>query len=551
MGYSGYTGSQGPRSIRVILGGLLSTACFLIGTIVMTHEYHRALMMQEQPEELDWQTLADRGPVDNAFIRLIDVELDQTDQLEEFERVFGDLEDLDPDADPEAAIEELVAAMEQVNPLEMVELIVAPVKVVPKGTDPKTITEAIVIPRNEAYLEDAERQLQETATLAGFVSTYQGDEFVRAVMTYAGGEDLAQALDDVDQGQTVYTIEPMTEPLDRSAAAANFWLCGFGMALGLLLCGSGGPGLSTCVFFPLPSILSLLGYPLRYGRGGNAARMFYVMVGVGLLYYGYRYLIQQGQFGQIGGNPILHSLGFICTFVGVAAMLAAPAQFLSRKIDATLDVATPPKPEVKMSVTQACSLEPLEVETVYRDRDLVASTSDQLADEIKYRSESLAVVGFSSPRPQYWLDGERQFPAAIQLGCQNMVVSDLERVEGRTECRLVSVLHDGMTVITLSSNIQTASDRRVGSNGMYQRCKSEQPDQMLAQHLEETISIAERRDTTVVSFDESELDDICLLARRVLADIRNQYGEVTVAINGARYGRFRYPMQPVTEPVAV
>jgi hypothetical protein len=533
------------------LGGLLSTACFLIGTIVITHDYHRALMMQQQPEELDWQTLADRGPVDNAFIRLIDVELDQADQLGQFADTFGDLQDLDPNADPEAAFEELMAAMEQVNPLEMVEMIVAPVKVVPKGTEPTTIPDAIVIPRNEQYLADAQRQLSESNTLAGFVSTFQGDEFIRAVMNYAGGEDLAEALDDAGTSRTVYTIEPMTEPLDRSAAAANFWFCGFGMSLGLILCGSGGPSLTTCVFFPLPSTLSLLGYPLRYGRGGKTARMFFVVVGVGLLSYGYHLLIQQGQFGRVGGNPVLHSLGFSCTFLGLAAMLAAPAQWVSRKVNASMDVAPAREPEIKMSVTQACSLEPIEVQTVYRDRDLIASTFTELADEIRFRSESLTAVGFSSPEPQQWLENETQIPAAIQLGCQGMVVCEMESIDGHSECRLVSVLHDGLTVITLSSNINTDSDRRVGSNGMYQRCRTEEPDQMLTQHLEETISIAERRNTSVVTFDESELDHVCLFARRVLADIRNQYGEVIVDISGARYGRFRYPMQPVTEAAIV
>ena len=178
MSYSGYSGSRGPRSIRVILGGLLAIACFTIGTVVMTHEYHRALMMQESPEELDWKTLADRGPVDNAFIRLTDVELDQTDPSEAFEQMFGDF---DPEAnvDPEQALEDFVAAMEDVNPLMMVEMAVSPVKVIPKGADKDAVPQAIVIPRVDRLISEAERQLEETGTLSGYVGTYQGDEFLR------------------------------------------------------------------------------------------------------------------------------------------------------------------------------------------------------------------------------------------------------------------------------------------------------------------------------------------------------------------------------------
>lgn len=114
---------------------------------------------------------------------------------------------------------------------------------------------------------------------------------------------------------------------------------------------------------------------------------------------------------------------------------------------------------------------------------------------------------------------------------------------------MVSVLHDGMTIVTLSPVIKAGADRRVGSNGAYQRSKSDDPETMLSMHLETTISIAEKRDTSVVTFDAEELDQVCHLARRVLVDIQNQYGETEIEVDAGMYGRFRYPAQPIPESV--
>jgi hypothetical protein len=501
--------------------------------------------MDQQPEELDWQTLANRGPVDNAFVRLIDVELVRTEPLGDLEQMFGEF---DPEADPEQAMQDFLESMEEMNPLEMVEMVVAPIKVIPKGAEKDGIREAIVIPRIETWISEAERQLEETGTLSGYVSTYQGDEFLRAIVTYAGGEEL---LDELGLDETVYTIEPMAEALDRAEAGSSFWFCGIGMALGLVLCGSGGPTLGTCVFFSGPAILSLLGYPMRYGRGERTTRIVYLLIGAGLVCYAYQLMIVQGQFGQIGGQPLLHSSGFVALFFGVAAALAVPTQIVWRKVEASLDAAPSQQQEVNMSVADACSLRPLDtVETVYHDRDLVpAGFAD--SSELKQWSETMTTIGFNPPEDLAWQCGEEMSATAIQVGCQHMVVSDSEMVDGRCQSQMVSVLHDGMVVITLSPNVTSGADRRVGSNGVYQVCEVDDAETMLAQHLKQTISIAEKRDTSVVNFDSNELNDVCHLARRVLADIQYQYGESTIEVDAANYGRFRYPMQSIPQAMTV
>lgn len=549
MSYSEYTGSTAPRPIRVVLGGAIAITCCCLGFIYFTHHYHRALMMKEQPEELDWRTLADRGPIDNAFIRLIDVELDQSSPFEELEDIFGDFEP-GRDADPEEALEAFAGSMEDVNPLEMVQMAIAPIKIIPKGAEKDAVPELIVMDRIEPYIVEAERQLEETGTLSGFVTSYHGDEFVRAILEYSDDDELLEEFDKAAPDQTVYIIEPMAEAISSYEAGWNFWLCGFGFSFGLILCGSGGPVLSTFIYWTVPTLISLLGYPMRYGRGGATMRVIYMAIGSVFVYYGYQLMIVHGKMGQLDGIAIFQSMGFVSLFIGFAGVLSVPSQILTRKIEASMDVAPSPQKKVKMTLQEACSLKPLDiVETIYSDRQLVLSAVDETSDELRQLAESLTTVGFEPPEPRCWQDGEQVSPAAIQIGCQEMVVSDIEIVEGRKECRMVSVLHDGMMVITLSSAVKSGADRRIGSNGTYQRSKSDKPDQMLAQHLETTISIAERRDTSVVIFDVNEIADVCHLGRRVFADIQHQYGESVFEVDAAGYGRFHYPMQPIPEGV--
>ena len=62
-----------------------------------------------------------------------------------------------------------------------------------------------------------------------------------------------------------YKLIPVDDSFQVQYARDLFLFCGFTLALGLVLCGSGGPGLWTIWFAPIPSLISLVGYPMRYG----------------------------------------------------------------------------------------------------------------------------------------------------------------------------------------------------------------------------------------------------------------------------------------------
>ncbi|NND99319.1 MAG: hypothetical protein HKN47_18525 [Pirellulaceae bacterium] len=425
-------------------------------------------------------------------------------------------------------------------------------KVIPIGADPENTRDLILIPRNETWMAEAESQLDQNGTLSGYVSSYSGDEFIKMMMDFSGVDD-PELEAELANKPKVYTLEPRSEPIDRSNAASNFWLCGFGLAFSLIICASGGPSIICCVFFMLPSFISLIGYPMRYGRGGIFTRLIYFIAGVAMVSYGYNLMIVRGQFGHIGGDPILHGLGFICTFLGLAAVLATPVQIMARKFAQSIDTAPRETKKTKrMSYEAACSLAPREADTEpeYQDRGLVASTGQALPAAMQQVTDSLEPLGFGPPIDAQWQNGDVNIPTAIQLGCDNMVVCDVESVDGNVQTRLVSVLHDGLCIITLSKDSPVQRDHRMGSNGYYLRGASNDPMEMMSLHLEETATMAEKRDTTVVKLDDSEIRDVCLLARRALADVRAQYGEELYEVGHATYGRFRFPPQRVVGELA-
>ena len=75
--------------------------------------------------------------------------------------------------------------------------------------------------------------------------------------------------------------------------------------------------------------------------------------------------------------------------------------------------------------------------------------------------------------------------------------------------------------------------------------------EMLSTHLQQTVSMAEKRDTAVVSIELSEATDVALFARRVLADIRAQYGEENIEVDPYQYGRFQFPVAPIAQLTGV
>ena len=356
MGYSGQNAPTPARNIRILLGFKLALVCLVIGSLVTTHGYNRALTMSETPAEMEWETLNEDGLSDTSFITLTNVELVGADTEEELADMVDAM--LDSEADP-ADIEAAFAmdADEELGLGELADVAMTPVFVVPIGSDPDSPPQTVYIPRNGEYLAEAKAQLDEFGTLTGYVSSLSEDVFVRMFFDAIGVEADEEEFGLEDDDQIVYTFYPMEEPLNKSEAETPFWLCGLGVAAGLILCCSGGPTFAFCIFFSVPAVVSLLGYPMRYGRGGVLVRVAYGCAGIGLMGLGYKLMVLDGQFGTVNANPFLYMMGYAIGFIGLAAFMAVPIQVLCRKFVASTEV-KPRKQEKKMSYEAACSLEP-------------------------------------------------------------------------------------------------------------------------------------------------------------------------------------------------
>ena len=350
-----------------------------------------------------------------------------------------------------------------------------------------------------------------------------------------------------EEGEEQFTLVPIDGTPDLSHSRSVFLMIGLGLSLGLIICGSGGPGLWTIWFAPGPAALSMIGYPMRYGRGGWTTRIAYIGVGLVLMGYGFYMMAIQGNFGSADGNPIFHAVGFITLFAGLGAVLAVPMQITIRALDASVDV-TPRKKPVRMSWQQACSLEPVEREIDFADSELVETETLPLSGELKEKADALEDAGFTKADPMQWQRETGVASAAIQLGCQKMVVSDLEYNNDSDiiECGLISVLETGLPILTVSAN-SSAKKNRPLTTCLFQRAQSSNPNEMLAEHLETVVQEAEKRDTIVVEIHESEREDVVKLARRVLADLNGMSDGQILKVGPSRYGRFSYPPAPVPE----
>jgi hypothetical protein len=581
MGYTGHTVTR-PRSILVIIGGLLAWAGMVGGVLLTTPQYHLSLTMKEEPVEMTWHQLVEQGLTDNTHVRLLDVALEKNEPSGFFEEMLN--------FDPESTVEDQQAVFEEFAPemdfSQVLDEVTRPLKVYPQGEDADLFPASIVVPNNGWAAELAAEEIEATGTLTGRFTISDGTDFSTQIaksllsatqaMEQSADGGAAASDNDADLGEdatlvvtsdedpserlsapglggqeaeigTTYVFEPSGSLISASEAGQWFWLSGLAAAVGLVLCGAGGPSIACCVFFQVPSILSIFGYPMRYGRATKTTRITYAALGVGLIIYGYKTMIVEARFGQPDGDLIMSALGFIPTFFGAAALLGAVSNVVVNRFNISLEPqANKKKYEPPISLSAACSLEPIESDRAipFQDRHLTA-TDQSLPEELNSIAFSLASVGFESAEHMTYVEGLEPTSVLIQLGCQDMVVADIERVEGVLQSRLISVLHDGMTVITLSKNYPVGQEMRFGTSGQYLRSRSSDPIDMLSAHLEQAVTMAEKRDTSVITIDPSETVDVAEFGRRVFAHIRAQYGEENVEVEPALYGRFQFPPQPI------
>ncbi len=162
MSYSGST--TRPRSVFVIIGGMIAWMGLVGGVLVTVPEYHRAMTMKEEPVEMTWQELVDNGLTDNTYVRLVDVDLDHTNPLGFFEDL---LKNFDPEAPPEDHQEAFELAAESMDFGQFAESITQPIKVYPKGQDPSDFAARVVVPQNPRAMDAAYKQIEESGSLTG------------------------------------------------------------------------------------------------------------------------------------------------------------------------------------------------------------------------------------------------------------------------------------------------------------------------------------------------------------------------------------------------
>lgn len=579
----------------MIIGGAIAWIGIVSAVFITVPQYHRALTMKDDPVEMTWQELVDNGLTDNSYVRLVGIDLDNSGSLSVFEDMLGHL---DPNADPEDQINAFEDAAENIDFGDFADAITKPIKVFPKGEDPDQFPPRIVVPQSGWAMDVAYQQLEESGALTGRFTLSQGEGFhaemasmllskaaeaaeqaaqqardshaePAAIEPAADHDSLSRSGDvesvDAKVGSKAldsppsddlprYVFEPVDEAMSRTDASQCFWFSGMAVAVGLVICGAGGPSLPCCIFFQGAALLSLLGYPMRYGRASKMTRILYAFVGILLISYGYQKMIVEGQFGQINANLPLAVLGFMAGSVGGGALLGSVTSVVAERLNVSLEPkSTKKNPEPKINFTQACSLQPDEAQmsSRYVDLELVDPADVPIEATCQERNASLMSVGFGPCEVLSWMQNDEVQSTYLQLGCQEMVVADIESVEGESIVRMASVLLDGMTIITLSSNSKAASTRRMGTNGLYSVAESDDPVEMLSAHLERTVTMAEQRGTAVVQIEPSEMTDIALLWRRVLADVQTQYGEANTEVGHWRYGRFGFPVTEIPQPSLV
>lgn len=546
MGYSGYE-STPPRPFRILAGGILALVCCVFGVLDVTHRFHRATAMSEDPVIMDFDTFLQQGPGDSPFIKVTGVELyDPSERfLEDLEAGFGeDLEGIDPES-PEAIAALMESHFNGADPVETVVDAIQPAKLIPIGADPKSVPAVLVLSHGGDDIAEALRQIELDNSLTGLLSEQTSAEALLAMFGLQLPDEAGEAVFFGEENQRSFHIEPAEEPEDSMAASTSFLFTGMGMAFGLILCCSGGASIFTLWYFPIPSIISLAGYPMRYGRGGTQTRVIYFLIGAALFGYGYRLMAYDGGFGTIDCYPFAQALGFVVMFTGVAACMSVPCQMLTRRFFESMEV-QPRKKQPKMTFEQACSLEPVQKVADYHDDELTESSAVIVPQGLRDHIDRLVAAGFTLPGKWVWHREDEVVPAAIQLGCQEMVVSDIEWSEAQQKLRsrLTSILGDGLPIVTVSSEFDV-EESRTGTLAVYQKAMSDEPSEMLAMHLERVVSLAEKRSTSVVAFEEKEIRGVAKLGRRAFTEVRSQYGEILTSVGEAKYGRFQFPGKAV------
>lgn len=544
MGVTSYSNRRvyRARPINVIIGGVIAWGGFWVGIMMTMPEYHYVLTSKATPDDVSWSALVNRGLTDNTHLRLLDVDIERP--REDFFDPYDSYDQTDP---PNEQL-----SLDELDFDSMGQTPVYGAKVFPRGADPDSIPPLVVVPYY--CLDQAIDEINHRGTLTGRFQRGQPDDMLSAILQLISSQTSDAEHDEQESvagnvDEPPYRYMPVRQSADAAEVRNNFWLCFWAPVLGLVLCGSGAPSILTCVTFAGPSILSLCGYGLRYGRGSAGTRMLYGLAGALMLYCGYRDFFQLGRFGTIHDvNMLTIARGYLLLIVGSACLLGVVTNLAATRMSGLFGPVTLPEKKLpKITPRQACALEPPDVDlnNGYCDPRIRVVANHELSEPVRAMTETLAAIDFESSLMVEVSDDESVVPASLQVGCCNLVLAIVETRDEACRLQFVSVLQDGFVFQSLSEPAASGRTGRFGTNGAYDLHDTDDPVAMLSSHLDRVAAFSDRRQASLVTIESGEWRDLYPYASRVSADIRFQYGETKRHVDAKSYGRFQFPIADV------
>ncbi len=538
--------------------------------------------MKETPRTISWQSLQSEGLGDNALVHLTGVDFDRTEKTSAFEQFSHAMSRMASPAelagDP-TQIQEKIASMQKdiagslkgASLAEVMEEAFRGIELFPRGSNPLQLDTLVSMPRSSQLVGIASEQIERHNEVRGFLridSSYETIRMIKLVTSPEaddrGSSEWVAALKQLQQENEAapkrYTIEPILTKPSRVQSTALLIGSVALVATGLVVMGCASLSVWTWLFLPVPSILSILGMPLRRGRGGRKTRFIYCFVGLDLIMIGGFEWFVVGAFGHVGGETLHHVFGFLIASVGLAGVAGAilhgmyrrptyiPTLHSQKKAEnPTQEILSYTKSEKASMGIDTTKTAPIVTNVAYQEPAWDTAVAEDCGELTMHSVDALLEFGFASPsfvRDRNRPDG---FTTALQLGCDHTVLAETSNNGREPTVRMTSVLHDGLVIVTVSESVARTERAKFATTGIYQSSSCKPMKSILAKHLQQTIRMSEKRDCKVVTFENDEKLDASLLGRRSMADIQNQYGETEFSISSTVYGRFSFPPLPVQE----
>lgn len=549
-----------PRNAFVFLGGLAAT-CGLVATCLFgVGPLFRSQFATTEPVDYDYDQITNYGIKDaNRHVRLVNVEFsgDVDEALMRSNDYAGDWSRMFP--------EEFVSD--------------------------ELLPQSIVAKRNVADMPQLSLWTK-TPTRFSQRGRLRLDSRPMRIMSAtaemrSGGTVTGWLVED-PQRPDHYVLRSTPLLLKPSDAAS---ICAGGLALsvlGLVVCGAGGPSFLMVLGMPVAAILSLLGYPLRYRRGRKSTRIVYGVAGVVMIAGGVTTLAVIDVANESTDIRYITASAAIVT-LGAAAIAGAVFNGVATRLDlmnVSVDDGEKSSGEKRLTFDQACGMDPNSTgdDPKFEDADLRESHSDELPSPaaaqylvalhskgftglesfdgtvraMAERSSAELGLELSERGEQIDLDNHGGSFEIIQasyriwmlLSSDGQSVAVIEQDDCRSVMRLVSVMNDGMPVMTFSSDCGLKSQTRYGTGGIYQTgttapAGGEAVDGMIASHRDRIEKTSGGRGTQPIQLVGREFGDLYGFTARALAHIQFQYGETQLAVSDRRYGRFAVPPEPI------